>query len=113
MIEPTPTVLNLPCGMKSTELERSGRMDPEVFRTHVLGCVPCAGLVDAIRATLGPATKEFYSPRELSNYLGMSSRSIYRLLHQGTLPHYSFPSGKLGVRWRDLEDWMSEYRTAG
>jgi predicted DNA-binding transcriptional regulator AlpA len=112
MIEPTPTTLTLPCGEKSTGLVCSGRLDPEQFRSHVLGCVPCAALVDAVRAALGPANKEFYSPRELAHFLGMSPRSIYRLLNSDTIPHYRFPSGKLGVRWRDLEDWMSQYRTA-
>ena len=41
-IEPTPTTLTLPCGMKSTDIENGGRMDPEQFGSHVMRCMPCA-----------------------------------------------------------------------
>lgn len=56
--------------------------------------------------------RDYLSPREAAQLLGVSRASIYRWLHQAGLRGYRLPSGKLVIARRDLEEWIRRYPTS-
>lgn len=51
-------------------------------------------------------SREYLSPREAAELLGVSRASIYRWLREEGLRGYRLPSGKLVITRRDLEEWI-------
>ena len=57
--------------------------------------------------------REYLSPREAAEWLGVSRASIYRWLREEGLRGYRLPSGKLVIVRRDLEEWIRRYPIGG
>jgi excisionase family DNA binding protein len=63
--------------------------------------------------TPAPSAKEFFRIKEASMFLGVSTRTVYRLLARGVIPCYK-PSPQLCLfRRRDLNEAMERCRIEG
>jgi len=51
--------------------------------------------------------KEFYSVKEIAEYLGFSAKHVYNLIHEGKIPHYDL-AGSLKFKVSEIERWAKE-----